>query len=172
MGFYENEIEKIISGAGKSEEEEEYQEYAEESQKFAFSDSEFGPNDKDPSGLKSIGPTLSKKTRNLQWPKMSDIADMGRAYFIESIGDPENPAESFWIKKVIQGDWNNLEFLKYFFFSFQSIIELFKSALILVISHPDLLNRIFNPAFERHFKHGIYSFKFFKVFFSDEKSIS
>jgi len=116
LQVYENEIEKIVSQSAAppgNEEEEEYpDDNPEPSQKFAFSDNEFGPADKDTSGLKSIGPNLSQKTRKLFWPKISDIADMGKAYFIENIGDPENPVDSFWIKKIIQGQCDNLDFLK------------------------------------------------------------
>ncbi len=115
LQVYENEIEKIVSQSATpaNDEDEEYpDDNPEPSQQSGFRDSEFGPLDKDPSGLKSIGPNLSTKTRKLFWPKISEIADMGRAHFIENLGDPENPADSFWIKKVIQGQCDNLDFLK------------------------------------------------------------
>lgn len=93
------------------QEEQEEQEGDQEPMSTVFEDSEFGPTDKDPSGVKSIGPMISGKASNIQWTRMENIADMGKCFFIEDKTKPLDPKNSFWIRKVVQGH-GDLDFLK------------------------------------------------------------
>jgi len=109
---FETEIEKILDQGrtANNGNEEEYD--LGQTTNFYFSDNEFGPNDKDPNGLKAIGKKNIEEAHNLHWPQITEIADMGEATFIENIGDITNPDNTFWVKNVIQGSCENLSFLK------------------------------------------------------------
>lgn len=119
---YEQEFEDEQEQEEQPEEQEEEQEPEEEEPEEdqdqdqqpvsdVFEDSEFGPTDKDPSGVKSIGPNIAGKVSGIQWTRMEKIADMGKTYFIENKENPLDPENSFWIRKVVQGH-GDLDFLK------------------------------------------------------------
>jgi len=109
---FENEIEKLLDEGRTANQGTDDEIDFTKTSNFYFSDNEFGPTDKDPSGLKSIGPGLSEQVNHLHWPQISEIADMGAATFIENIGDITNPESTFWVKNIIQGQCDNLAFLK------------------------------------------------------------
>jgi hypothetical protein len=86
--------------------EEILKEHKDPSEEYYFEDEEFGVL------VTEFGPTLAQEHTDLEWPFMDDIADFGDAQFMENRGDLEILQKSFWIKRFIQGELDNLEFLK------------------------------------------------------------
>ena len=108
---------------------------------FMWDDPEFNPTAEDPEGTKilNFGP---EKLGTIIWMDFFGICEEDTAYFICG-----NVEEKFWLRTLIQGEFGNLPFL---------------NAMVLAVSCPKTLMRMFPPALERFHEKCLYTFRFMK----------